>query len=65
MNINKTGWLHKFRNQRGIRNLSIQGEKLSAADETVDPFLQKLHKVVEEKSLTPKKIYSVGNTGLL
>ena len=37
-----TGWLEKFKNRQGIRNLSIQGEKLSAAVETVKPFLQKL-----------------------
>jgi len=30
-----TGWLDKFKNLHGIRNLSIQGEKLSAAEETV------------------------------
>ena len=54
MNINKTGLLNKFRNRHGIRNLSIPGEKLSAAEETVDP-LQKLHRVVEDRGLTPKQ----------
>ncbi|XP_066026205.1 tetratricopeptide repeat protein 28-like [Pocillopora verrucosa] len=39
-----TGWLDKFKNRHGIRNLSIQGEKLAAAEEAVDPFLQKLNK---------------------
>ena len=34
-----TGWLEKFKTRHGIRNLSIQGEKLSAAEETVEPFL--------------------------
>ena len=52
-----TGWLEKFKNRQGIRNLSIQGEKLPAAVETVEPFLQKLHKVIEEKGLTPEQIY--------
>ena len=33
-----TGWLDKFKNRHGIRNLSIQGEKLSAAEETVEPL---------------------------
>ena len=58
-----TGWLGKTR--RGIRNLSIQGEKLSAAEETVEPFLQKLHKVIEEKNLIPEQIYNANETGLL
>ena len=59
------GWLHKFKTRHGIRNLSIPGEKLSAAEETVEPFLQKLQKVVEERGLIPKQIYNVGKTGLL
>ena len=29
-----TGWLEKFKTPHGIRNLNIQGEKLSAAEET-------------------------------
>ena len=44
-----TGWLEKFKTRHGIRNLSIQGEKLSAAEETVEPFLQKLHKVKRKR----------------
>ena len=60
-----TGWLEKFKNRHGIRNPSIQGEKLSAAVETVGPFLQKLRKVIEEKGLTPEQIYNADETGLL
>ena len=60
-----TGWLEKFKTRHGIRNLSIQGEKLSAAKETVEPFLQKLHKVIEEKNLIPEQIYNANETGLL
>lgn len=51
-----TGWLEKFKNHYGLRNLCIQGEKLSAAVETVEPFLKNLHKVIEEKGLTPEQI---------
>ena len=61
-----TDWLEKFKTRHGIRNLSIQGEKLSAAaEETVEPFLQKLHKVIEEKNLIPEQIYNADETGLL
>ena len=52
-----TGWPGKFKTWHGIRNLSIQGEKLSAAEETVEPFLQKLHKGLEEKHLIPEQIF--------
>ena len=61
----KPGWLEKFKTWHGIRNLSIQGEKLSAAEETVEPFLQKLHKVIEEKNLIPKQMYNDDKTELL
>ena len=40
-----TGWLEKFKTRHGIRNVSMQGEKLSAAEGIVEPFLEKLHKV--------------------
>ncbi|XP_068735338.1 jerky protein homolog-like [Montipora capricornis] len=60
-----TGWFNKFKNRHGIRNLSIQGEKLSAAEETVKPFLEKLQKVIEEKGLIPEQIYNADETGLL
>ena len=60
-----TGWLEKFKNCHGIRNLSIQREKLSAAEETVEPFLRKLRQVMEEKGLTAEQIYNADETGLL
>lgn len=60
-----TSWLEKFKTRHGIRNISFQGEKLSAAEETVEPFLQKLHKVIEEKNLIPEQIYNAHETGLL
>ena len=60
-----SGWLEKLKNRHEIRNLSIQGEKLSAAEETVEPFLHKLHKMIEEKGLTPEQIYNADKTGLL
>ena len=58
-----TGWLEKFKNRHGIRNLSIQAENLSAAEETVEPFLRKLRQVMEEKGLTAEQIYNADETG--
>ena len=43
----------------------MQGKKLSAAEETVEPFLQKLHKVIEEESLILEQIYNADETRLL
>ena len=58
-------WLKKLKNRLGIRNLSIHREKLSAAEETVEPFLQKLRQVMEEKGLTAEQIYNANEKGLL
>lgn len=60
-----TRFFEKFKNCHGIRNLSIQGEKLSAAVETVEPFLQKLRKVIKDEGLTPEQIYNADETRLL
>ena len=59
------GWLENFKHRHGIRNLRIVGEKLSAAEDTVEPFLEKLKKVIEEKQLTPEQIYNADETGLM
>ena len=60
-----TWWLKKFKNRRGIRNQSIHWEKLSAAEETVELFLQKLRQVMAEKGVTAEQIYNADETGLL
>ena len=59
-----TGWLEKLQPQHGIRNLSIQGEKLSAAGETVQPFPKKVFNVMDENKLIPEEIYNADDTGL-
>ena len=46
-----TGWLKRLTNMHGIRALSVQGEYLSAAADTVEPFKEKLSQTMEEKSL--------------
>lgn len=37
-----TGWLKRFKDRHGIRALSVQGESLSAAKESVKPFQEKI-----------------------
>lgn len=43
-----TGWLKRFKDRHGVRALSVQGESLSAAVDTVEPFKEKLSKIMEE-----------------
>ena len=45
-----TGWLKRFKDRHGIRALSVQGESLSAAADSVEPFKERLSKLMEEKS---------------
>lgn len=48
-----SGWLDRFKNRHGIRQLNIEGEKLSATSiETVNAFKEKFQKMIDEQGLT-------------
>ena len=38
-----SGWLHRFKSRHGIRQLSMQGESLSANPEAAEEFKKSLH----------------------
>lgn len=60
-----TGWLDNFKNRHGIRELNIEGEKMSAASaETVEAFKRKFKKMIEESGLSREQIYNADETGL-
>ena len=59
-----TGWLKRFKDRHGIRALSVQGESLSAAADSVEPFKERLSKLMEEKSLTLSQVFNCDETGL-
>ena len=42
----------RFCKRHGIRNLTVQGEKLSADNEAVDSYVSSFSKFVEEKKLS-------------
>lgn len=59
------GWLEKFKNRHGIRELNIQGEKMSAASvETVNEFKEKFAQMIKENGLTRDQVYNADETGL-
>lgn len=59
------GWLHNFKSRHGIRELNIEGEKLSAASaETVESFKKKFQEMVAKMGLCPEQIYNADETGL-
>lgn len=47
------GWLDNFKGRHGIRELNIEGEKMSAASvDTVNTFKEKFRKMIDELGLT-------------
>ena len=44
-----TGWLKNFKDRHGIRALSVQGELLSAAADSVECFKETLAQLIEKK----------------
>ena len=59
------GWLNKFKNHYGIRQLDVAGEKLSADTTAIESFRSALKVKVEELGLTREQIYNADESGLL
>ena len=59
-----SGWLKNFQARHGIRQLSIQGEAMSANNESVPDFKLTLSKIIEDKGLTLNQVYNCDETGL-
>ena len=59
-----TGWQWRFCKRHGIRNLSLEGEKLSAHTETSATFITSFNEFVEEHQLTLNQIFNCDETGL-
>lgn len=59
------GWLDNFKNRHGIRQLNIEGEKMSAASaEVVDAFKVKFRQIIEANGLTRDQVFNADETGL-
>lgn len=59
------GWLSNFKKRHGIRELNIQGEKMSAATaETVNEFKDKFEQMIKENGLTRDQVYNADEFGL-
>ena len=59
-----TGWQWRFCKRHGIRNLSLEGEKLSADTEASAAFVTSFRGFVEEHQLTLNQIFNCDETGL-
>lgn len=58
------GWLTRFKNRYGIREISVQGEKLSANENAASTFVREFSEFIETKNLTLEQIYNADETGL-
>ena len=59
------GWLWRFCQRHGIRQLSLQGEKVSADMSAYEPFKEELQELLEREHLTLDQLYNCDETGLL
>ena len=59
-----SGWLHRFKKRHGIRQLSMQGESLSADVGASEEFRSFFHKFVEQNNFTPDQLFNCDETGL-
>ena len=49
------GWLWRFSKRHGIRQLTLQGEKLSADKPAADNFITTFQEFIEDKQTTSKR----------
>jgi len=59
-----SGWLEKFKERHGIRELEIHGEKLSADVPSANTFIDTLKAFVEKEGFDEEFIYNADETGL-
>ena len=59
-----SGWLSRFKSRHGIRQLSIQREKMSADTDCVSDFKKTLSEFIEKEQLTLNQVYNCDETGL-
>lgn len=58
------GWLERWKNRHGIRQLSITGESLSSDVLASDKYKSVFEKFISDENLTPDQIYNADETGL-
>lgn len=58
------GWLSRFKARHGIRQLDIQGEKLSGDKNATDLYKNEFLRIIERHDLSRAQIYNADETGL-
>ena len=58
------GWLWRFGQRHGIRQLTLQGEKLSADRPAAENFIASFEDIIENGQYTLNQIFNCDETGL-
>lgn len=58
-----SGWLTRFKQRHGIRELEIRGEKLSGDNQAAEEFCNEFNTFVLNENLLPSQIYNADETG--
>ncbi|XP_028659097.1 jerky protein homolog-like [Erpetoichthys calabaricus] len=58
------GWLQCFKSRHGIRQLDIQGEKLSSDSDAAALYVMEFKRLVKAHDLSPDQLYNDDETGL-
>lgn len=58
------GWLEKFKNRHGIRQLTIKGEILSNNSEAAQIFCDEIVKKIETENLLLENVYNADESGI-
>ncbi|XP_028661789.1 jerky protein homolog-like [Erpetoichthys calabaricus] len=58
------GWLQCFKSRHGIRQLDIQGEKLSGDSDAAALYVTEFKRLVEAHDLSPDQLYNADESGL-
>lgn len=59
-----SGWLYRFKQRHGIRELDIQGEALSGDKEAAEKFVAEFNEFVMAENLLPDQIFNTDESGL-
>lgn len=59
-----SGWLTRFKQRYGIRQITVQGEKLSSDKSASENFVLDFQNFVREENLSAEQIYNADETGL-
>lgn len=58
------GWLSRWKNRHGIRELGVSGEILSGDNVASEDFKTKFEKFISDEDLMPCQIFNADETGL-